>query len=373
MLKALRVFSLLALAAYYSPLTAYCQVTGGQHAFEFLRLPQSPHISALGSINVANGSNDVSLAVQNPSLMRPGLHNQLQLAYNNYYAGISVTNLQYGYHVETLQTSFVLGLQHVGYGDLTRTDAVGNATGTFTARDVALTLGASRQYLERWRYGATLKFASSVLDDKSAIGLLTDVGVTYYDTSNGITVGIVAKNMGVMLDKYNPDNSTEPLPFDLQLGFSKRFAHLPLRFNATAHHLYEWDVRYNNPADVEAANLFGTPDTTAREKRYIADKVFRHLIFGADILIGKRITVTAAYNHLRRGELALQERTALAGFSFGATVDLNKLQVQYARNYFHLAGATNEFGLNLALGRLVGLGKGGEKIGWKNQYQDWSM
>jgi hypothetical protein len=63
----------------------------------------------------------------------------------------------------------------------------------------------------------------------------------------------------------------------------------------------------------------------------------------------------------------------LAGFSFGTTVDLNKLQVQYARNYFHLAGATNEFGLNLALGRLVGLGKGGEKIKWSERYDDWQM
>ncbi len=144
MLKALRFSLLLAVTTHCSPLTAHSQVTGGQHAFEFLRLPQSPHISALGGINVANGSNDVSLAVQNPSLMRPGLHNQLQLAYNNYYAGISVTNLQYGYHVEKLQTSFVLGLQHVGYGDLTRTDAIGNTTGTFTARDVAVSAGAAR-------------------------------------------------------------------------------------------------------------------------------------------------------------------------------------------------------------------------------------
>lgn len=372
MFKILRSLVLLAIVQCVG-LVASAQVTGGQHAFEFLRLPQSPHISALGGINVSNGSPDVSLALQNPSLMRPGLHNQLGVAYNNYYAGISVTNLQYGYHVEKLNTSFVLGLQHVGYGDLTRTDASGNTLGSLTARDVALSLGAARQYGERWRYGASLKFVSSVLDDKSALGLLTDVGVTYYDTAKGITIGIVAKNVGVMLDKYNPDNSAEPLPFDLQLGFSKRFAHLPLRFNATAHHLYEWDVRYNNPADVEASNLFGSADTTAREKSYFADKLFRHLIFGADILIGKRITVTAAYNHLRRGELSLKDRTALAGFSFGATVDLNKLQVQYARNYFHLAGATNEFGLNLSLGRLVGLGKGGEKIAWRTQYADWAM
>jgi hypothetical protein len=197
--------------------------------------------------------------------------------------------------------------------------------------------------------------------------------VTYVDTAKLITVGIVAKNVGFTLQKFNDQNPAEPLPFDLQIGFTKRFAHLPLCFNTTIHHLYEWDIRYNNPADVDRSNLFGTADTNAREKKYIADKFFRHFIFGADILIGKRITVTAAYNHLRRGELGLKEKMALAGFSFGATIDLNKLQIQYARNYFHLAGATNEFGLNLALGRLVGLGKGGENIGWANRYEDWPL
>src|SRR5687767_2211330 len=80
---------------FIMPALSGAQVTGGQHAFEFLRLPQSPHISALGGINVSNPSLDVSLGLQNPALMRPALHNQLSLAYNNFYSGISIANLAY--------------------------------------------------------------------------------------------------------------------------------------------------------------------------------------------------------------------------------------------------------------------------------------
>src|SRR5690606_36400229 len=99
------------------------------------------------------------------------------------------------------------------------------------------TLAASRQYKERWRYGAALKWAHSSLFDKKAGALLADVGITYTDTARLITVGAVAKNMGFMLRKFNPEGSAEPLPFDLQIGISKRFEHLPLRIMATAHHL----------------------------------------------------------------------------------------------------------------------------------------
>jgi hypothetical protein len=345
---------------------AKAQVTGAQFAFEYLRMPQSPHISALGGINVANPSNDISFAMQNPALMRPELHNQVAFNYNNYYAGISNSNLQYGYYLPNIETAFALGIQYLNYGSFTQTDNVGNEYGSFSASDYAVTLTASRQYLERWRYGATLKFAQSRLYNANATGVLADVGISYEDTANLITIGAVAKNMGVMVQKYTPGQPAEPMPFDLQLGIAKRFKHLPLRLIATLHHLYEWDVRYNNPADINKNSLFGTADTTA--KNSFSDNLFRHFIFGAELMLGKRITVSIAYNHQRRGEMALEEKKATAGFSFGGSINLNKFQIHYARSYYSIAGAYNEFGLNLALNKFVG---GGPV--WKAEYPAWEQ
>ncbi len=345
------------------------QVTGGQHAFEFLRLPQSPHISALGGINVSNPTFDVSLALQNPALMRPVLHNQLSLAFNNYYAGVSIANLAYGYHVPKLNTSFILGIQYINYGSFDATDNIGNVIGTFKATDFAFSVAASRAYLERWRYGGALKLAYSSLADKVAAGLLADVGITYTDTANLISAGAVAKNMGFMLQKYE-GSGTEPMPFDLQMGISKRFAHLPLRVMATVHHLYEWDVRYNNPADIESSNLLAQPDSSESEKSYFADKLFRHVIFGAELTLGQRITLGLAYNHLHRGEMAVKDKPGLAGFSFGAGINLNKFQIHYARTYYHVAGAYNEFGLNMSLGKIMGIGKKTDDWGWNVAYTE---
>lgn len=347
---------------------ANAQVTGGKYAMEFLRLSNSPHISALGGINVANPEQDIAFALQNPSLMRPSLHNQLGLSYNAYYAGIGIMNLNYGYHAPKLNTSFLLGVQYLNYGSFKQTDNLGNVYGDFKANDYALTFGASKQYKERWRYGAALKFAHSSLYDKKAAALLADIGISYMDTANLITVGAVAKNIGFMTKKYTPENKAEPLPFDVQIGISKKFKHLPLRLMATLHHLYTWDIRYDNPSDVETSALFGTGDTMANSGSHFGDKLFRHFIFDAELTLGKRLALTVGYNYLRRSEMKLKDKPALAGFSFGASLYLNKFQVHYAYSVYHISGAYNEFGLNFAMNKLF---HGGEKTNFNTDYGGW--
>lgn len=365
-----RLRSILCAAAVFLSAAASAQVTGGEHVFEFLRLPQSPHISALGGINVSNPSREIALALQNPALMRPALHNELGLAYNNYYAGISIANLAYGYHVPKLaNTSFVLGIQYINYGNFDVTDLGGNTIGSVRATDFALSLGASHAYGERWRYGGALKLAYSSLADKSALGLMADVGISYTDTTNLISFGACAKNIGFMLQQYQ-FSGNEPLPFDLQMSVSKRFAHLPLRLMATLHHLYEWDVRYNNPGDIESNTLLGTPDSSSITGAHFADKLFRHFIFAAELVPGNRLTLTVSYNHLHRGELAIKDKTGLAGFAFGVGLNLNKFQVHYARSYYHIAGAYNEFGLSMRLGKITGIGHATEKWGWDKDYPE---
>ncbi|RQO32529.1 hypothetical protein DBR32_02705 [Taibaiella sp. KBW10] len=350
-------------------LSLQAQVVGGTRAFEFLNMSNSPHTSALGGLAPANPEQDVSLALQNPALFRPGIHNQLSANHNLYYADIGITNLQYAYHSPRLETTFGVGLQSINYGTFQAADIYGTYLGNVRANDMAVSLSASRQYKEHWRYGVTLKWANSVLADRSASALLGDVGVVYFDTANNITIGIVAKNMGFMIKKYNPANPAEPLPFDLNIGFTKQLKNVPLKLFVVAHHLYQWDIRYNNPAD-KKSNIFGA-DTVADTKSHFADKLFRHVIVGGELTIGKRLTVTVAYNHLRRNELSTLETKGLAGFSFGGGLYLNKFQVHYARSFMATAGAYNEFGLNIALDKLFKVGDKTEPWHWNNDYNNW--
>lgn len=349
-----------------APLSA--QVTGGQNAFSYLELSQHPHIAALGGIVPTGVNDDVSFMSQNPALLNPKMHNQLALNYNSYYAHIGIANLQYAYYVDSLKTTFGLGIQYLNYGQFEGTDIYGNQLGDIHAVDYSVNLSASRRYLTHWRYGATLKIAHSMLADESALALLADVGLVYEDTVNLWSFGIVAKNMGITLKKYAADLPEEPLPFDLQIGISKQLQHLPLRIFVVGHHLYQWDIRYNNPADINNTSIFGSADSNAKEKSYFADKLFRHINIGAELLIAKRLTFSVGYNHLHRGELGLAEEKGLAGFSFGLGLNLNKFHIYYAHSYLATAGAFDQFGLNLQLNKLFGIGSKTEAWGWNKVY-----
>jgi hypothetical protein len=310
--------------------------------------------------------------MQNPALMRPGLHNQVSLNNNFFYSGIDIMNLQYGWNAPKLNTAFFGGVQYLNYGSFAQTDEFGNQNGNFHAVDYAITLGASRTYLDNWRYGADIKYARSVLYNYTASAALIDIGINYYDTASGVDIGAVAKNMGAMITRYNPSNMAEPMPFDLQLGISKRFKHLPLRVFATIHHLYEWDIRYDNPADATTNSLVSTNDTATKSKsNNVGDIIFRHFILGAELTLGNRLTATVSYNDLRRRELALTTKPGVAGMAFGLALHLNKFQIHYARTFYHITGAYNELGLNMDLSKMFGLGQTGEKIGWNKTYPDW--
>lgn len=342
----LGVASILSCCASFS---SYGQVVGGVNAFEFLRTSTSPHLSALGGYAPAITDKDVSLFANNPALLRPTLHNNLGASYNIYYSDIGMMNAQYAYHADSIKTTFGAYIQNVNYGEMQQMDIYGNANGNIRANDMVIGVSASRSYLEKWRYGATLKYAHSTLADKKGAALLADVGVVFHDTSSLVTVGVVAKNMGFVIQKYNEDNSAEPLPFDMQIGITKELKNVPLKLFAVAHHLNKWDIRYNDPTDKSDKNLFEEEDNTKENSKYFGDKLFRHLNIGAELFLGKRVMLTGSYSFLRRKDLSTTNLKGGAGLSFGVGLYLNKFQIQYAQSHLATAGAYNEIGLNFHL------------------------
>lgn len=344
------------------------QVTGGEHIFEFLRLAQSPHIAAVGGYTVCNPSKDIMLCTANPALLRPEFHTNLGLNYNIYYGGTRVSNLYYAHHSKKANTTFGLGMQYLDYGSFKLTDNLGNINGTAKAADFAVSLHGSRSYRERWRAGASLKYAHSNLIQSKSSALLLDAGVMYGDTVSQWYLGAVVKNAGVQLKRYESNNG-QPLPIDLQIGIMKKFKKAPFSISILAHHLYTWDIRYDNPADqTDNTLLFNEDQTDTKEKNYFADKLFRHFVFALDINLGKRLELSAGYNHMRRAELAIDEKKGLSGFSFGGGLYLNKFVIHFAQSYYHIAGAYSEVGINFALNQLFGLGAAGNKINWSEKF-----
>jgi hypothetical protein len=335
------------------------QTIGGSSVFNFLNLPNTPQLTALGGVNVSHTSNDIGLAYNNPSLLTKSMHSQMNAVFNDFYAGIKSYHLSLGYHHQKLNTNFLWGLNFMDYGSLPQMDAGGNVLGRFHPTDWVMQVSASRKYLERWDYGATLKFISSNYGPYRSSGIAVDVGVSYRDTAKMLSVSLLARNMGFQVKKYD---GTDPddLPFDLQLGISKRLANAPFGFSFTAHHLHRFNLSYNDTA-FNNENGF---DNNAG-KKFSFDKIFRHFVIAATIYLGDKVEITAGYNHLRRKELNIGTGgNGLNGFSLGAALVLEKLQVRFARSHYQNGSGYNQLGLNMTLNKYFGLGKFGERIGW---------
>jgi hypothetical protein len=335
------------------------QTLGGNSIFNFLKLSNTPQLTALGGVNISQPSNDVGLAFNNPALLKPEMHTQMNVVFNSFYGGIKVYHLTLAYHHPKLNTNFAWGIHYFDYGNVPQTDASGNVLGKFHPTDWVMQLSASRSYLERWNYGATLKYISSNYGQYRSNGIATDVGVLYQDSAKLFSASVLVKNAGFQLKKYQGTEADE-LPFDLQIGLTKRLKSAPFSFSITAQRVHQFDIRYN---DTTFNNDNGF--SNSKDKKFTAGKLLDHLVLATTVYLGDRVEAQIGYNFLRRRELNIGNAgNGLNGFSVGAGVLLGKLQVRYARAYYQNNSALNQLGLNMKLNQYFGLGKFGEKAGW---------
>lgn len=336
-----------------SCLGARSQSLGGSTVYNFLKLSNTPQLTGLGGINISNQSSDVGLTFNNPALLRASMHSEASFVFNSFYAGIRNLNLVTAYHREKWQTTFAFGINYFSYGSIPETDFTGNVLGSFRPVDYVVQVSAARQYKERWHYGATLKFIHSGYGNYSSSGLALDAGLTYTDTANLVQVALLMKNMGAQISTYTGAGADD-LPFDLQLGISKKLARAPLQFSLTVHQLHRFNIRYDDTA-FNNENGFGQ---NANGKKYIFDKFFRHIVLAVQLFISDKVEISTAYNHLRRKELNIGNAgNGLNGFSLGVGVLLKKFQLRYARSYYQNNSGYNQFGLNIRLSDYFGRGQ----------------
>jgi len=320
------------------------QTIGGENVFHFIKLPNTPQLTALGGLNLSNQTNDVGLVFHNPSLLHPDMHAQLNLVYNSFFAGIRNFQLQSAYYKKNWATTFGLGIHYFHYGSVVQTDVSGNILGNFKPADYLIQVNAARSYSPRITYAGTIKFIQSNYGQYHSSGLALDVSVLYADTSNLLRASLVLKNMGVQLKPFQGSDKDD-LPFDIQAGISKRLSKAPLQFSLTVHHLHQFDILYQDTAFM---NEF--PGRNRIKQSYFFDKLFRHFVFATQLMLNERVEISVGYNHLRRKELnSGNSGNGLNGFSMGFGVLFRKLQIRYARAYYQNTRAYIQFGLSMDL------------------------
>lgn len=280
--------------------------------YNFLRLPVSAHAAALGGDNISIIEDDESMIFNNPALLSSVSDKTINLNYMNYMSGANTASAAFNRIIKE-RASVAASAQFIDYGKMKEMDENNVQTGEFSAKDISIAGYFSYMLTERIAGGITAKFVTSYIGDYNSIAMGIDLGLNYYDPEKEWSVSLVAKNLGGQMKAY--DDQYDRMPIDVQLGASKRFAHMPFRLSATLVDLNHLDYKFIN-----------------------------HLVMGADIIISPTIWVGVGYNFRRANEMKITEADGEsshgAGLSFGAGINLERFKLNLAYGKYHVSSSS---------------------------------
>lgn len=277
---------------------AALSVTFAQEVGEygFLEIPVSSRAAALGGSAISVVEPEGALGDQNPALLCQEMSGQVSLTYINY---VSDINLGYASYIGKFLTegAWSASVRFVDYGDFSGFDAHGNATGLFSAKDIALGAGIGYPVNDRLNIGGTIRFILTNYESYNAFAVSTDVGINYYNEEQGRSVSFVVSNLGGQIKSL--DDNYQHLPTQMSIGFTKEVEHLPVCVSVTAQRLLDWDQKF-----------------------------IKHLVLGAEWIVSDQLYFAAGYN--------FRHFSAGGGFNYRNW----KFQCAYAR-YNRLDGSLN--------------------------------
>ena len=222
--------------------------------------------------------------------------------------------------------------RYVDYGSFDGYDENNTATGSFNAKDIEIKIMYSYLLTDMLSGGVSGKFITSKYESYSSVALGVDLGLNYYDEDKNFSASFTLNNLGGQVKAF--DDKTEKLPIDVQLGFTKRFAHAPLRFSVTLNNLNHWDKKYFYNADGSEDNF--------------SEMLFKHAIFGADLLLGENFTVSLGYNYRISQELSVAG-SKWDGITAGANLAIKRVKLGASYSKLHVSSSSLLFNISYTL------------------------
>ena len=87
-------------AGFCMPLLISAQTLGGNSIFNFLRLSNTPRLTALGGVNLSHSAKELGMSFQNPGLLMQDMDHQLDLVFSDLNAGTTAMHMAYGFYHE---------------------------------------------------------------------------------------------------------------------------------------------------------------------------------------------------------------------------------------------------------------------------------
>ncbi len=308
-------------AALFAILALPIEAQESRTVYNFLRLPVSAHVAALGGDNTTLVEDDATLIFHNPALINNVTDRTLNLNFMTYMEGSTTASASFVKTAGELGTWGVTG-QFMNYGTMKETTATGQQTGEFSAKDIAVGGSFAYSLSERFTGGISAKFIASYIGQYNSLAAGVDLGINYYHAESELSVSAVARNLGGQLSAY--DDDFERMPLDLQIGFTKRLLSSPLRISASLVRLNDWEYGFG-----------------------------KHLVIGADIILSPQFYIAAGYNAMRASEMKISENDGAsshgAGLSIGGGLQLQRLKLNVAYAKYHVTTSSILINLSYAL------------------------
>lgn len=312
LLKTLRALFAILLALGVA-LPAYAQIENS--GFPVLQLEPSARTAALAGSSTALIDAGSGALFSNPALLTPEADGRVEFSWLNHLSDINAGWVAYGKDMGAMGT-WAAGVRYLSFGQFDERNELGEKTGTFSASDMALTLGGSRIWRPGLRYGAALSLMHASLASHGATGMGLDAGLIFDDSERQQSFGVTVHNFGFVLSSIG--ERSDALPADLRIGYTRRLAHLPLLVSVTGYRLHKMD---------------GGPDDTGAIAR-----ILYHTRLAGEFQFSESFRIRFGYDHRRHDELKVKTRLDMAGFSTGLGIRVSRFAFDYALNSWSSLG-----------------------------------
>ncbi|WP_080903579.1 type IX secretion system protein PorQ [Parabacteroides sp. Marseille-P3160] len=317
-----------------SPVVVLAQ--DGKGVFNFLRFPTSSRANALGGHTVALVEPDPSLIFHNPALLGGEMDQMINVNYMKYFGDIHIGSAVFT-KASGERGAWGVGATFINYGTIKEVTVDHVFLGEVSMKDISLNGFYAYDLSDRWRGGLSLKFLYSSLADYTSIGLGVDAGLSYYESEKNFSFGFTLKNIGAQLTAY--DEEREKMPWDIQMGITKKMEHAPIRFSLTAMYLNRWKFDYiddnNRPKEIE---------------ENFSKRLFKHFIIGVDLVPSDNFWIGVGFNPKTNMDMKLAEGgNGMGGFSIGAGLRVSKFDVSASVARYHPSALSLMVGISTSL------------------------
>ena len=264
--------------------------------------------------------------MHNPALLINAADKTIDLSFMTYMSGSKVARAAFNKTFGE-RSAGAVAARDVDYGKFDGYTQDNIFTGTFRAMDMELSVMYSYLFSERWSGGVAGKFIYSQYESLNSLAIGVDLGINYYNPENDFSASLAIKNLGGQVMTFEEEH--EIMPIDIQLGITKRLAHAPILLSVTLTDLHRW-------RSTDFYNADGSKDN-------FGQLLLKHIVLGADILIGDNFYASVGYNYRMSKELSTGR--GLSGFSLGAGLHINRIKFGASFSQLHVSSSSLLFNI----------------------------